>query len=84
MVMYYTFSDTQPKQQQYRKDNMKNKEYKGAANILNNQNIGKQFFDHMDFGDCQSRIDEDIIPKVEIVELPKRYFNKLIKFIKKG
>ena len=36
---------------------MKNKEYKGAANILNNQNIGKQFFDHMDFGDCQSRID---------------------------
>jgi hypothetical protein len=31
---------------------MKNKEYKGAANILNNQNIGKQFFDHMDFGDC--------------------------------
>jgi hypothetical protein len=26
---------------------LKNKEYKGAANILNNQNIGKQFFDHM-------------------------------------
>jgi hypothetical protein len=63
---------------------MKNKEYKGAANILNNQNIGKKFFNHMDFGDCQSRIDEDIIPKVEIVELPKKYFNKLIKFIKKG
>jgi hypothetical protein len=63
---------------------MKNKEYKGAANILNNQNIGKKFFNHMDFGDCQSRIDEDIIPKVKIVELPKRYFNKLIKFIKKG
>ena len=62
---------------------MKNKEYKGAANILNNQNIGKKFFNHMDFGDCQSRIDEDIIPKVEIVELPKKYFNKLIKFIKK-
>ena len=63
---------------------MKNKEYKGAANILNNQNIGKQFFDHMDFGDCQSRIDEDIIPKVEIVELPKIYFKRLIKFIKRG
>jgi len=61
---------------------MKNKEYKGAANILNNQNISKQFFDHMDFGDCQSRIDEDIIPKVEIVELPKRYFKKIIKLIK--
>ena len=61
---------------------MKNKEYKGATNILNNQNIGKQFFDHMDFGDCQSRIDEDIIPKVEIVELHKRYFNKIIKLIK--
>jgi hypothetical protein len=63
---------------------VKNKEYKEAANILNNQNIGKKFFNHMDFGDCQSRIDEDIIPKVKIVELPKRYFNKLIKFIKKG
>jgi hypothetical protein len=36
----------------------------------------------MDFGDCQSRIDEDIIPKVEIVELPKIYFKRLIKFIK--
>ena len=63
-------------------EKVKNKEYKGSANILNNQNIGKQFFDHMDFGDCQSRIDEDIIPKVEIVELPKRYFNKIIKLIK--
>jgi hypothetical protein len=62
---------------------MKNKEYKGAANILNNQNIGKKFFNHMDFGDCQSRIDEDIIPKVEIVELPKIYFKKIIKFIKR-
>jgi hypothetical protein len=37
----------------------------------------------MDFGDCQSRIDEDIIPKVEIVELPKRYFKKIIKLIKR-
>ena len=63
---------------------MKNKEYKGVTNILNNQNIGKQFFTHMDLGDTQSRIDEDIIPKVEIKELPKRYFKKLIKFIKKG
>jgi hypothetical protein len=62
---------------------MKNKEYKGATNILNNQNIGKKFFNHMDFGDCQSRIDEDIIPKVEIVELPKIYFKRLIKFIKR-
>jgi hypothetical protein len=62
---------------------MKNKEYKGANNILNNQNIGKKFFNHMDFGDCQSRIDEDIIPKVEIVELPKIYFKRLIKFIKR-
>lgn len=63
---------------------MKNKEYKGVTNILNNQNIGKQFFDHMDLGDTQARIDEDIIPKVEIQELPRRYFKKLIKFIKKG
>ena len=62
---------------------MKNKEYKGVTNILNNQNIGKQFFDHMDLGDTQARIDEDIIPKVEIKELPRRYFKKLIKFIKR-
>ena len=62
---------------------MKNKEYKGVTNILNNQNVGKQFFTHMDLGDTQARIDEDIIPKVEIVELPKRYFKKLIKFIKR-
>lgn len=40
---------------------MKNKEYKGVTNILNNQNIGKQFFTHMDLGDTQARIDEDII-----------------------
>ena len=62
---------------------MKNKEYKGVTNILNNQNIGKQFFTHMDFADTQARIDEDIIPKVEIQELPRRYFKKLIKFIKR-
>ena len=62
---------------------MKNKEYKGVTNILNNKNVGKQFFTHMDFADTQARIDEDIIPKVEIQELPRRYFKKLIKFIKR-
>jgi hypothetical protein len=64
-------------------DNMKNKDFESITNILEDKNPNKKFYNFMDFGDCQSRIDEDIIPKVEIVELPK-YFNKLIKFIKKG
>jgi hypothetical protein len=40
----------------------------------------------MDFGDCQSRIDEDIILKdLKSVELPRKYVESLkvlIKFIK--
>jgi hypothetical protein len=63
---------------------MKNKDFESITNILENKNPNNKFYDFQDFGDCQSRIDEDIIPKVEIVELPKIYFNKLIKFIKKG
>jgi hypothetical protein len=63
---------------------MKNKDFESITNILEDKNPNNKFYDFQDFGDCQSRIDEDIIPKVEIVELPKIYFNKLIKFIKKG
>ena len=62
---------------------MKNNNYKSVTNILDDQNKGKHFYGHMDFEDTQNRIDQDIIPKVEIVDLPKRYFDKLIKFIKR-
>jgi hypothetical protein len=61
---------------------MKNKDFESITNILEDKNPNKKFYNFMDFGDCQSRIDEDIIPKVEIVELPKIYFKRLIKFIK--
>jgi hypothetical protein len=61
---------------------MKNKDFESITNILEDKNPNKKFYNFMDFGDCQSRIDEDIIPKVEIVELPKSYLKKLIKFIK--
>ena len=61
---------------------MKNNNFKSVTNILDDQNKGKHFYNHMDFQDTQNRIDQDIIPKVEIVDLPKRYFDKLIKFIK--
>ena len=60
---------------------MKNKDYTSAADLISKQQ-DKNFYDFQDFGECQAKIDNDIIPKVEIVELPKRYFNKLMKFIK--
>ena len=62
---------------------MKNKEYTSAADLISKQQDSK-FYDFQDFGECQTKIDNDIIPKVEIVELPRRYFKRLIKFIKKG
>ena len=61
---------------------MKNKDFESITNILEDKNPNNKFYDFQDFGDCQSRIDEDIIPKVEIVELPKSYLKRLIKFIK--
>jgi hypothetical protein len=61
---------------------LKNKDFQSVTNILEDKNPNKKFYNFMDFGDCQSRIDEDIIPKVEIVELPKSYLKRLIKFIK--
>ena len=62
---------------------MKNKEYTSAADLISKQQ-DSNFYDFQDFGECQAKIDNDIIPKVEIVELPRRYFKRLIKFIKKG
>jgi len=61
---------------------MKNKDFQSVTNILEDKNPNNKFYDFQDFGECQTKIDNDIIPKVEIVELPRRYFKRLIKFIK--
>ena len=61
---------------------MKAKDFKSITKDLEKRNPGKNFYDFQDFGECQAKIDNDIIPKVEIVELPKKYYYKLIKLIK--
>ena len=61
---------------------MKNKDFESVTNILEDKNPNNKFYDFQDFGECQTKIDNDIIPKIEIVELPRRYFKRLIKFIK--
>lgn len=55
---------------------MKNKEYKSITNLLEEQNKGKKFFSFMDMEDAEIRKLEKIVP------LPKKYFNKIVKFIK--
>ena len=60
---------------------MKNKEYTSAADLISKQQDNK-FYDFQDFGECQAKIDQDLIPKEIIKPLPIRYFKKLIKFIK--
>ena len=55
---------------------MKAKDYKSITNILESKNKDKQFFTFMDFEDIEIRKKEVILP------LPKKYFNKIIKFIK--
>lgn len=55
---------------------MKAKEYKSITNILESQNKGKKFYDFMDMEDVKYRIKEDIVP------LPKKYFNNIVKLIK--
>ena len=55
---------------------MKAKDYKSITNILESKNKDKQFFTFMDFEDTEIRKKEVILP------LPKKYFNKIIKFIK--
>jgi hypothetical protein len=61
---------------------LKNKDFESVTNILEDNNPDKKFYDFQDFGECQLKIDNDMIPKIEIVELPKKYYNKLMKFIK--
>jgi len=60
---------------------MKNKEYTSAADLISKQQDSK-FYDFQDFGECQAKIDQDLIPQEIIKPLPIRYFKKLIKFIK--
>jgi len=55
---------------------MKAKDYKSITNILESKNKDKKFFTFMDFEDAEIRKKEVILP------LPKKYFNKIIKFIK--
>ena len=55
---------------------MKAKEYKSITNILESKNKDKQFFNFMDFEDAEIRTQEVILP------LHKKYFNKIVKFIK--
>ena len=55
---------------------MKAKDYKSITNILESQNKGKKFYDFMDMKDVEFRIKEEIVP------LPKKYFNNIIKLIK--
>ena len=55
---------------------MKVKEFKSITNILESKNKDKKFFSFQDFEDAEIRKKEVILP------LPKKYFNKIVKFIK--
>ena len=55
---------------------MKNKHFKSITNLLEDQNPDKKFYSFMDMEDAKIRKLEKIVP------LPKKYFNKIIKFIK--
>ena len=56
---------------------MKNKDYKSITNILEKQNPNKKFYSFQDFEDAEIRKLEKIEP------LPKKYFNNIIKLIKR-
>lgn len=55
---------------------MKNKHFKSITNLLEDQNPDKKFYSFMDMEDAKIRKLEKIVP------LPKKYFNKIVKFIK--
>jgi hypothetical protein len=56
---------------------MKNKHFKSITNLLENQNPNKKFYSFQDMEDAKIRKLEKIVP------LPKKYFNKIVKFIKR-
>ena len=55
---------------------MKNKKFESITNLLEEQNKDKKFFSFQDFEDAEIRKLEKVVP------LPKKYFNKIVKFIK--
>jgi len=55
---------------------MKAKDFKSITEDLEQRNPGKKFFSFMDMEDAEIRKKEVILP------LPKKYFNKIVKFIK--
>ena len=55
---------------------MKNKHFKSITNLLEDQNPDKKFYSFQDMEDAEIRKLEKIVP------LPKKYFNKIVKFIK--
>ena len=55
---------------------MKNKKFKSITNLLEDQNPDKKFYSFQDMEDAKIRKLEKIVP------LPKKYFNKIVKFIK--
>jgi len=55
---------------------MKVKEFKSITKELEQRNPGKKFYSFMDMEDAEIRKKEVILP------LPKKYFNKIVKFIK--
>lgn len=55
---------------------MKNKVY-SITKDLEQRNPGKKFYSFMDMEDAEIRKKEVILP------LPKKYFNKIVKFIKR-
>jgi hypothetical protein len=56
---------------------MKNKKFESITNLLEEQNKGKKFFSFMDMEDAEIRKLEKVVP------LPKKYFDKIIKLIKR-
>ena len=55
---------------------MKAKDYILITKDLEQRNPGKKFYSFMDMEDAEIRKKEVILP------LPKKYFNKIVKFIK--
>jgi hypothetical protein len=55
---------------------MKVKEFKSITKELEQRNPRKKFYSFMDMEDAEIRKKEVILP------LPKKYFNKIVKFIK--
>jgi len=58
---------------------MKVRDYKSIVEILNKKYPSKKFFDFMDFGDVQTRIDQEFIIKNNVFYLPENYLSEITK-----